>query len=70
MGDNKKALMLIIRRLDDVQRVKMKKNILFLLFLYSLTECFIRLLILQKNKKIMNSGKIYLLIPWTNQVIE
>jgi hypothetical protein len=34
MGDNKKALMLIIRRLDDVQRVKMKKNG-FSLFFFS-----------------------------------
>ena len=36
MGDNKQALMLIIERLDDVQRVSMKRN--HFLSAYKLTD--------------------------------
>jgi hypothetical protein len=56
MGNNKKALTLIIERLGDVSRV----SILFLPILY-VSELLsnIRLLTLRRSKMMMTSGKIF-----------
>lgn len=66
MGDNKKALMLIIERLGDVQRVRHalieKRGAQIFICLYH------RQLTLQKSKKMMIFGKIYSHIQWINPV--
>lgn len=67
MGDNKKALMLIIERLGDVQRVRhalIEKRGPKYLFIC----LYRRLLTLQKSKRMMIFGKIYLHILWINLV--
>lgn len=56
MGDNKQALMLIIERLDDVQRVC---HAISCLLTHKLTDLLPRLLTLQKNKRMMIFGRIY-----------